>query len=104
MTIKYTQSQCNDWRANVAAENARRIGRTGQPKIADGAEFSCAAPSPYGQGATKTKIATGRATCRCCQQKIKKGQWALSGYDNNDGSTYAAVSVQIHFNESDCAA
>jgi hypothetical protein len=43
------------------------------------------------------KIATGRATCRCCGQKIAKGEVALYfAYDFTGSGSYTAVWCWMH--------
>jgi hypothetical protein len=48
-------------------------------------------------GGLDRKVATGRAICRSCGQKIQKGEPALTfGWDFQGSGSYTAAEVQIH--------
>lgn len=50
-------------------------------------------------------VGTGRATCRCCGHRIKKGQPAWRFYWDFHGSgSWTATQAQIHRDEADCLA
>lgn len=53
----------------------------------------------WGIGGLELVVATGRATCRQCGQKITKGEPAIKGPWDAEGNSWTARDVQIHFNE-----
>jgi hypothetical protein len=109
---KAPQLLCS-WRAPYAREIAakvqhvRRITRepkTGrtlsyervEPRVPQvGDEFDSSSITEY--GSVDVVLGTGRATCRHCGQKIKKGEEALKFHHDFTGSgSWTAQSVQIH--------
>ena len=60
-----------------------------------GGSAAYAAEPMYGN--VEVFTATGRATCRDCGEKIKRGALALKvGYDFNGSGSWTACEIQIH--------
>lgn len=85
--------ECRLTRANVKAERERHPDTF--DKYGPSGSFG-----RDGIGDLEIIEGTGRATCRECGRKIKRGDKAIKGFfDFTGNGSWTAVAVQIHFND-----
>lgn len=56
-----------------------------------------------GIGQPEVITGTGRATCRICGKKIKKGEIAIRFAYDGEGNAWTAIEMQIHAHQKDCS-